>query len=87
MHNPDYYGNKRQGKNKYCNSIIALDIKNKKKIFDFQEISHDVWNRDIASPPILGSLKVKNKQINVVIGLSKTGNIILLDRMSGNPNL
>ena len=82
---PDYYGNKRQGKNKYCNSIIALDIKNKKKIFDFQEISHDVWNRDIASPPILGSLKVKNKQINVVIGLSKTGNIILLDRMSGNP--
>jgi len=82
---PDYYGNKRQGKNKYCNSIIALDIKNKKKIFDFQEISHDVWNRDIASPPILGSLKVKNKKINVVIGLSKTGNIILLDRMSGNP--
>ena len=82
---PDYYGSKRQGKNKYCNSIIALDIKNKKKIFDFQEISHDVWNRDIASPPILGSLKVKNKQINVVIGLSKTGNIILLDRMSGNP--
>jgi len=82
---PDYYGNKRQGKNKYCNSIIALDIKNKKKIFDFQEISHDVWNRDIASPPILGSLKIKNKKINVVIGLSKTGNIILLDRMSGNP--
>jgi len=52
---PDYYGNKRQGKNKYCNSIIALDIKNKKKIFDFQEISHDVWNRDIASPTILRS--------------------------------
>lgn len=82
---PDYYGNKRLGNNEYCNSIIALDIKNKKKIFDFQEISHDVWNRDIASPPILGSLKIKNKTINVVIGLSKTGNVILLDRMNGNP--
>ena len=82
---PDYYGDKRPGDNKYCNSIIAIDIKNRKKIFDFQEISHDVWNRDIASPPILGSLKVKNKLINIVIGLSKTGNVILLDRLNGNP--
>ena len=82
---PDYYGNKRPGNNEYCNSIIALDVENKKKIFDFQEISHDVWNRDIASPPILGSLKIKDKIINIVIGLSKTGNIILLDRLSGKP--
>jgi len=82
---PDYYGKKRPGQNKFCNSIIALDAKNQKKIFDFQEISHDVWNRDIASPPILGSLKIKNKTINIVIGLSKTGNIILLDALNGKP--
>ncbi len=82
---PDYYGNKRPGQNKFCNSIIALDAKNQKKIFDFQEISHDVWNRDIASPPILGSLKIKDKIINIVIGLSKTGNIILLDALNGKP--
>ena len=82
---PDYYGNNRLGSNKFCNSIIALDILNKKKIFDFQEIPHDVWNRDMASPPILGSLKIKNKNINIVIGLSKTGNIIVLDRYTGTP--
>ena len=82
---PDYFGKKRPGNNEFCNSIIALDVKNKKKIFDFQEISHDVWNKDIASPPILGSLKIKDKIINIVIGLSKTGNIILLDRLSGKP--
>ena len=82
---PDYYGNNRLGSNKFCNSIIALDILNKKKIFDFQEIPHDVWNRDMASPPILGSLKIKNKNINIVIGLSKTGNIIVLDRYTGAP--
>ncbi len=82
---PDYYGKKRPGQNKFCNSIIALDAKNQKKIFDFQEISHDVWNRDIASPPILGSLKIKDKIINIVIGLSKTGNIILLDALNGKP--
>ena len=39
----------------------------------------------MASPPILGSLKINSKNINIVIGLSKTGNIIVLDRFSGNP--
>ena len=82
---PDYDGKNRLGSNKYCNSIIALDITNKKKLFDFQEISHDVWNRDIASPPILGSLKINNRYVNVVIGLSKTGNLIILERYTGAP--
>ena len=82
---PDYFGDNRTGSNKYCNSIIALDILNKKKLFDFQEISHDVWNRDMASPPILGTLKIKNKNIKIVIGLSKTGNIIVLERYTGSP--
>ena len=82
---PDYDGKNRLGSNKYCNSIIALDITNKKKLFDFQEISHDVWNRDIASPPILGSLKINNRYVSVVIGLSKTGNLIILERYTGAP--
>jgi quinoprotein glucose dehydrogenase len=82
---PDYFGKRRLGKNKYCNSIIALDIKNKKKLFDFQEIEHDVWNRDIASPPILGSIKKNGKDIDSVIVMSKTGNIITLDRTQGKP--
>jgi quinoprotein glucose dehydrogenase len=82
---PDYDGKNRLGSNKYCNSIIALDITNKKKLFDFQEIPHDVWNRDIASPPILGSLKINNRYVNVVIGLSKTGNLIILERYTGAP--
>ena len=82
---PDYYGKKRSGDNKYCNSIIALDIKNKKKLFDFQEISHDIWNRDIASPPILGNIKINSVDVDIVVAMSKTGNVILLDRISGDP--
>ena len=82
---PDYFGKRRKGNNKYCNSIIALDIKNKKKIFDFQEIEHDVWNRDIASPPILGSINKEGKDVDSVIVMSKTGNIITLDRTQGKP--
>ena len=82
---PDYFGLRRPGNNKYCNSIIALDLKSKKKLFDFQEISHDVWNKDMASPPILGSVQTQNGLVDVVIGMSKTGNVIVLDRVNGKP--
>ncbi len=81
---PDYFGLRRPGKNKYCNSILAIDLNSREKIFDFQEIQHDIWNRDIASPPILGSIKTTKGLIDVVIAMSKTGNIIVLDRLSGN---
>ena len=79
-----YEGTTRPGNNKYSNSIVAIDIKNKKLLWEFQEIAHDIWNYDIASPPILTSLKVNNKHIDVVVAPSKFGNTIILDRLTGN---
>ena len=81
---PDYFGLRRPGNNKFCNSILAIDFKSKKKLFDFQEISHDVWNRDMASPPILGRLNTLKGLVDVVIAMSKTGNVIVLDRTNGD---
>ena len=56
-------GTRRPGLNKDANSIIAIDLKNRKKIWSFQETRHDLWNLDLASPPILTSLKKDNKII------------------------
>tara|TARA_B100000575_G_scaffold40895_1_gene28480 strand:- start:351 stop:2384 length:2034 start_codon:yes stop_codon:yes gene_type:complete len=80
-----FNGVNRPGKNKYANSIIAFDIKNKKKLWDFQEVRHDIWNLDIPAPPILGSIVRNNKKIDVVIAVTKLGNTIVLDRLSGEP--
>ena len=80
-----FNGVNRPGKNKYANSIIAFDIKNKKKLWDFQEVRHDIWNLDIPAPPILGSILRNNKKIDVVIAVTKLGNTIVLDRLSGEP--
>ena len=80
-----FNGVNRPGKNKYANSIIAFDIKNKKKLWDFQEVRHDIWNLDIPAPPILGSIIRNNKKIDVVIAVTKLGNTIVLDRLSGEP--
>ncbi len=80
-----FVGVNRPDDNKYSNSIIAIDIFNKKKLWDFQEIKHDIWNSDIPAPPVLTSIKKNNINIDVVVAVSKTGNTIILDRLSGQP--
>lgn len=86
--NPSAYfdGSRRPGHNKYSNSVIAFDINKKEIIWDFQETHHDIWNLDIPAPPILTSVwySKKNKLIDVVVVISKTGNIFLLDRVTGS---
>ena len=79
-----YEGINRPGPNKYSNSIIAIDIEKKKLLWEFQEVEHDIWNFDIASPPILTSIKINNKKIDVVVVPTKFGNTIVLDRLTGN---
>ena len=71
------------GKNKYSNSVIALDIQNRKLLWEFQEIEHDIWNYDIASPPILTSIKKNDIKIDVVVVPTKFGNTLVLDRLTG----
>ena len=78
-----YAGVNRPGKNKYSNSVLAVSLKDKKIIWEFQEVEHDIWNFDIASPPILTSLKIDNKEIDVVVVPTKYGNTLVLDRLTG----
>jgi len=80
-----FNGVNRPGDNKYSNSIIAIDIINKKKLWDFQEIPHDIWNLDIPAPPILSSIERNGIKIDVVIAVTKIGNTIILDRLTGEP--
>ena len=78
-----YEGTTRPGNSKYANSIVAIDIKNKRLLWDFQEIEHDIWNLDIASPPILTSIERNGKKIDVVVVPTKFGNTLVLDRLTG----
>ena len=80
-----FNGVNRPGKNEYANSIVAIDIKNKKRLWNFQEVRHDIWNLDIPAPPILGSITRNNKKVDVVIAVTKLGNTIILDRLTGKP--
>jgi len=82
---PNFVGTLRPGKNLFANSIIAFDVRNKKKLWHFQETCHDIWNHDIPSPPILATINKYGKRIDVVIGVTKLGNTLVLDRYTGEP--
>jgi quinoprotein glucose dehydrogenase len=82
---PGTYGVIRTGHNKNSNSVVALDLKTKKVIWSFQETIHDLWDLDIAFPPILITLEINNKKYDCVVLSTKVGNIILLERLTGKP--
>ena len=82
---PWHVGVTRKGDNLYANSLVAFDLNKKEIKWHFQEIPHDIWNYDLAAPPILTMIKREDKYIDVVVALSKTGNVIMLDRENGDP--
>ena len=42
----DFYGGDRLGNDLFANSLIALDAGNGKRLWHFQAVRHDVWDRD-----------------------------------------
>ena len=43
----DFYGSNRQGDNLFANCLIALDASTGKRVWHFQFVKHDVWDRDL----------------------------------------
>jgi glucose dehydrogenase len=78
---PSWTSNDRPGPNLLYNSVVSVDLSNGKYKWHFQEIEHDLWNLDLAAPPILLDLG----QSDYVAQATKTGQLILLDRKSGKP--
>lgn len=81
----DFYGGKRRGANLYANSVLALDAATGKRIWHFQGIHHDVWDRDFPTPPMLVTLQKDGKTIDAVAQVSKQGFIFVFERETGKP--
>ena len=50
---PDYDGSMREGDNLFCASIVALKAKTGEYAWHFQQVHHDIWDYDAASPVVL----------------------------------
>ena len=82
---PDYYGGLRPGDDKWADSVVALQGKTGEFVWGFQLVHHDLWDYDIASPPLLATVQHAGKQVPVVIQGNKTGLLFVLNRETGVP--
>lgn len=81
----DFYGADRLGDDLYANSIVALDAAAGKPIWHFQVVHHDLWDRDLPSPPTLVTVRHDGRSIDAVAQATKHGFLFLLDRATGTP--
>src|SRR3984957_9859650 len=81
----DFYGADRLGDNLYANSLLALNAETGQRIWHFQGVKHDIWDRDFPSPPTLVTVKRDGKLIEAVAQTSKQGWVFLFDRTNGTP--
>lgn len=82
---PPNYGVNRPGSNSTSSALVCVNLNTYKIEWIFQDVSHDLWDLDISSPPVIHDLKIKDKIYEVVITASKSGNLIILERSSGKP--
>jgi quinoprotein glucose dehydrogenase len=81
----DFYGGNRPGKNLFANTLIALDARTGKRIWHYQTIHHDIWDRDLPAPPNLISISKGGKKIDAVAQVTKHGYVFIFDRKTGKP--
>ena len=81
----DFYGADRLGDNLFADSLIALQADTGKRIWHYQAVKHDLWDRDFPSAPVLVALKRDGKDVEAVVQTSKQGFVYLFDRITGKP--
>lgn len=81
----DFYGADRIGDDLFADCLMALDAGTGKRLWHFQEVRHDLWDRDLPSPPALLTVKRGGKDVDAIAQTTKQGFVYLFDRTNGNP--
>ncbi len=81
----DFYGANRLGDDLYANSVLCLRAATGERVWHFQAVKHDVWDRDFPAPPALITIEKHGRRIDVVAQTAKNGRLYVLDRETGAP--
>ncbi|MFT3935229.1 MAG: PQQ-binding-like beta-propeller repeat protein [Chitinophagaceae bacterium] len=81
----DFYGGNRIGDNLFANCLLALDARTGRRLWHYQLVHHDIWDRDPPSPPNLVTVMHNGKKTDAVAQITKQGYIFLFDRVTGEP--
>lgn len=81
----DFYGGNRKGQNLFANCLLALDARTGKRLWHFQAVHHDIWDRDFPAPPNLLTVVSGGKRVDAVAQVTKSGHVFVFDRVTGKP--
>jgi quinoprotein glucose dehydrogenase len=81
----DFYGGDRLGDDLFANCLLALNAETGERVWHFQAVHHDLWDRDFPTPPILVTVKHAGRKIDALAQNSKQGFVFLFDRSNGKP--
>ncbi len=81
----DFYGADRAGDGLFGDTLLALDAATGKRLWHFQGVHHDIWDRDFPSHPVLLTVHHNGVPVDAVAQTSKQGYIYLFDRVTGKP--
>ena len=65
--------------------MIALEAETGKRIWHYQIVHHDLWDRDLPCPPSLITLNLNGRRVDAVAQNTKFGQVFVLDRETGKP--
>jgi len=82
---PDFYGGIRKGMNLFSDCLLALDANTGERLWHFQFIHHDLWDRDPPAPPTLLNVKRHGEKIPAVAQVTKQGYVFVFNRVNGEP--
>ena len=81
----DFYGGDRLGNDLYANTLLALDANTGKRLWHFQGVHHDIWDRDFPAQPALFTMQRNGKTIDALAQITKQSYIYVFDRITGKP--
>lgn len=81
----DFYGSNRFGDDLFANTLLCLKATTGKRIWHFQTVKHDLWDRDLPTAPSLVTLHRGGRDIDAVIQPTKSGFLFAFDRKKGKP--
>ena len=80
---PQMEDSTRPGDNLYTVSLVALDLHSGKLRWHYQQVPHDRWGYDVASPPVLIDISINGRKVEAVAQASKLGWLFVHDRDTG----
>ena len=82
----DFYGGDRVGDDLYADTLLALDANTGKRLWHFQGVHHDIWDRDFPAQPALFTFQKNGKTVEALAQITKQSYIYVFDRLTGQPS-